>query len=490
MLSLSYHRLLLSLTLLLSLIVAGAAASAAELSASDVTNGTLNAKALTGPVTVTVQVPGMKKGDKLYTVLTGIATHSTVEKTLKNSDPVTFNFPKANWVENINRTVSVNYYYSTGTVVRRPGATPLSIQVRGEQVSPVFRVVEAPNDQLDPTTLDGPITVEVYYPAMRAGDTVQLVWRGAAVFSPVLKTVNQPTLLTFKIPKAQVTRSADQYAQLTYIYQPAGSTTSVTSSILKLAVGNPPPIDTDYAAVLNARYRDTAPSCAGNKPAYYCNGIVIRSTENGPYDPWDPSPAATRLGGVSFSYMRLDAHVSSLYHNSGFILKPQADVKAPQVAPQYLCIYAYDSGTLVGTRGDRGCALKARTLGSCTALGVSTPAQWYAYTKTLPNRDYQCSLSTDDPAQFQTSITVREQRPANMEALWNEVMVADWGQGKGATLPMEAIFYKTGYVAEAKVFQQKLKDRNNVWLPIVKLNLAQLAGSPFSYSAADQAVQP
>ncbi|WP_287812882.1 hypothetical protein [Pseudomonas sp.] len=485
-----YHRLLLSLTLLLSLVTAAYPASGAELSATNVTNGTLNAQALTGPVTITVQVPGMKKGDKLYTVFTGIATHSTVERTLKNSDPVTFNFPKANWLENINRTVSVNYYYSTGTVVRRPGATPLTIQVRGEQVSPVFRVVEATNNRLDPATLDGPITVEVYYPTMRAGDTVQLVWSGAAVFSPVLKTVNQPTLLTFKIPKAQVTRSNGQYAQLTYIYQPAGSTTSVTSSVLQLAVGNARPIDADYAAILNARYRDTAPSCADNKPAYYCNGIVIRSTENGAFDPWDPSPAATRLGGVSFSYMRLDAHVSSLYHNSGFILKPQANVEAPQVAPQYLCIYAYDAGTLVGARGDKGCALKARSLGSCTSQNVSTPAQWYAYTQTLANRDYQCSLSTDDPVQFQTSITVRANRPANMEALWNEMMIADWGQGKGATLPMEAIFYKTGYKEEARVFQEKLKTRNNVWLPIVKLDLTQLSGSPFSYSAADQAVLP
>lgn len=378
----------------------------------------------------------------------------------------------------------------------------MTLDARADYLQPT--IIGVVNGALD-ISHGEPITVNAYDPNLIPGFKLAVLVTRQPATGPASSDSTEPEsipenkTLSFSLPNGWLGAPGDR-ASVSYVMidrivpidrppRTIGYSTEVTLRIVSNST--PPPTDGQLTAErLNARYRDTAPSCPGNKPAYYCNGIVIRSTENGAYDPWNPSPAAERLGGVSFSYMRLDAHVTGLYHNSGFILQPQASVKAPQVAPQYLCIYAYDAGTLVGARGDKGCALKARSLGSCTSVGVSTPAQWYAYTQTLANRDYQCSLSTDDPVQFQTSLTVRANRPANMEALWNEVMIADWGQNKGATLPMEAIFYNGSAVEEAKVFQRKLKERNNVWLPIIKLDLNQLNGSPFSYASADQAVQP
>ena len=370
--------------------------------------------------------------------------------------------------------------------------------VAADYSAPVF--VGEVNGQLD-VGAGNTITINVQDERLPPGKNLHVqitrypVGAPAEIDQTPVQVIPASHTMSFTVTNQWVGRPGDTLDAVYWVATPSGASGRPDMPVghsepktLLLTSGSPPGAAT--AARLNTRYHDTAATCPDNKPAYNCNGIIIRSTESGAYDPWNPSPQAINLGGVSFSYMRLDAHVTNLYHPSGFILQPPADVTPPRMALQYLCIYAYDAGTLVGARGDKGCALKARTLGSCTSVGVSTSEQWYAYTQTIPNRDYQCSLSTDDPVQFQTSLAVRANRPPNMDASWNELMVADWGQDKGATLPMEAIFYKGTGLADAKEFQRKLKARNNIWLPVIKLDLNQLNDSPFSYAAEDQAVQP
>ncbi|MEB0094453.1 hypothetical protein QN408_24915, partial [Pseudomonas sp. CCI4.2] len=298
-------------------------------------------------------------------------------------------------------------------------------------------------------------------------------------------------------PKTEIAKDVDGDAVVTYSVGIDGNPLEISQPLtLHIIAGSTP--GEDAAKAINARYRDTRDSCSGDTPAYYCDGVVIRATENGNFDPWDPSPSAVKLGGVSFSYMRVDAHVDSLYHNSGFIFFDQNSAIAQQKAPVYLCIYAYDAGTIVGVRSNSGCGLKPRSvpaadLSSCSSVNVRTVEQWYTYTQTLLNRDYQCSLSTADAVQFATSYQVRAKRPPNMEALWNEIMITTWPQDYGASLPIEAFFYKTSAsagLAEAKAYQTKFKNKTGRWVPIVRLNLAQLNGEPFSYAATDQAAQP
>ncbi|MNP66887.1 hypothetical protein D3C76_1626480 [compost metagenome] len=97
-------------------------------------------------------------------------------------------------------------------------------------------------------------------------------------------------------------------------------------------------------------------------------------------------------------------------------------------------MYAYDAGTNVGERPNKGCGLKPRDavnadLSTCASKNATTVAGWYAFTKTIKSRDYQCSLSTESAEQFAVSLQVRAQRPSNMESIWNELMVGVWPQG-------------------------------------------------------------
>jgi hypothetical protein len=372
---------------------------------------------------------------------------------------------------------------------------PLAVQTLD---LPKLSVREAINNQLDLRTL-GPHATAVII-VHRPGDhTVTIFWAGKSVYTAAraVSGVEPTRPIEFEIPKAEIAKDVGGSANLTYSVA-VGSNPPETSQPLTISVISSSSSGTDTAIAINARYRDTRNTCPDNKPAYYCNGVVIRATENGNYDPWNPSPSAITLGGVSFSYMRVDAHVTNLYHNSGFIFFDQNSAVIQQKAPEYLCAYAYDAGTIVGVRPSKGCGLKPRVnpaadLSSCSSVNVRTVTQWYEYTKTLPNRDYQCSLSTADPVQFATSIQVRADRPPNMEALWNELMITTWPQEYGASLPIEAFFYKTDAgsgLTEAKTYQTKFKNKTGLWVPIVRLNFSQLTGEPFHYVDSDQAVQP
>ncbi|TGZ35258.1 hypothetical protein EQ875_01537 [Photobacterium damselae subsp. damselae] len=76
---------------------------------------------------------------------------------------------------------------------------------------------------------------------------------------------------------------------------------------------------------LNSRFHNTVDSCSGGTPAYYCSGVLIRATGEGyGYYPWNPSPSATELGSVSFSYLRNDIKIIKLFHNNGFVFKSQS----------------------------------------------------------------------------------------------------------------------------------------------------------------------
>ncbi|WP_268799873.1 hypothetical protein [Pseudomonas huanghezhanensis] len=350
-------------------------------------------------------------------------------------------------------------------------------------------------------TTDG--TVEVTYPGMNNGDTVGLRYIGLSTYNLAVQTVGATRPLIFKVPQAMITQSVGRSATVTASVG-VGDNALVISAPLTVKVINgfppvtPPPGSPGavIAENMNNRYKDTRAACGANQPAYYCNGVVIRATQDGNFFPWDPSPTAVKLGAVSFAYMRLDAKVENLYHDSGFTFLPQQAAIAQGKAVDYLCIYAYDASTIVGVRGAQGCGLKPRgvaaaDISTCSSVNATTLTGWYPYTKTIPNRDYQCSLSTQNASQFSVSLQVRANRPPNMEALWNELTVGLWAQNIPTKLPLEAFFYKnTTGLTEARHYQTKYKTSTGDWLPIIKLDLNQLNGTPFSYNTGDQAVQP
>ncbi|MHC8412795.1 hypothetical protein ACYZTR_22500 [Pseudomonas sp. Hz4] len=458
--------------------------------------GELNVDTLGNNATVQVRYPTLATRDTVGVRLTGVALRDAPIQTVSTVGVLTFNLPKAWITENLNRTVTLTYTYKVGGAGNLITSSPLSIRVIGAQGQTVFKVVEAPAGELNADSLGANATVQVRYPTLATRDTVGVRLTGVALRDAPIQTVSTVDVLTFNLPKAWITENLNRTVNLTYTYKVGGAGSLITSSALPVRIVAPLSAGAKTVENINRRYESTPAFCGANA-AYYCSGVVIRATENGNYDPWNPSPSAIALGAVSFSFMRKDANVKSLYHNSGFIfLNPDEAIPQKKIM-EYLCIYAWDGATLIPGRLDKGCGFKpmrvvARDLSTCASKNVRTPAQWYAFTKTIPNEQYQCSLSTADPAQFLTSITVRANRPANIKEFWNELMINLWPQNEGQKLPIEAFFYNAQVstsLAEAKTYQTKYKNKTGLWVPVVRLDFAQLQGKPFTFNSGDQAIQ-
>ncbi|MFF7109239.1 hypothetical protein [Pseudomonas sichuanensis] len=378
---------------------------------------------------------------------------------------------------------------------------PSIFEVQSSQVRldlPPPEVPAAPDKIINLTSLGSNLEVTFTYSAMAPKDTAAMRWTGKNTYTAPVQHVAIPGTLKFLIPKANVAADVGGQGVLTASVGVGDNPLVISPPTAIKVVQDTTDPGPAIAARLNLRYNARENTCPGNLPAYYCNGIIIRSVDNGNFNPWDPSPSAIALGAVSFSYFRVDSHVNNFYRNAGFIFLPQSEAALQGKGMDYLCIYAYDAGTIVGTRPAKGCGLKPRSstnadLSTCASKNATTVSSWYAFTQTIPNRDYQCSLSTANAAQFAVSYQVRANRPPNMEALWNEMMVNLWPQNHGAKLPIEAFFYKVGNSAslnDAKTFQTKFKSNTGIWVPVVALDLNKLSGSPFSYLSADQAVKP
>lgn len=452
--------------------------------------------ALTGDLKVRVTYDGMGAGQIVKVLWRGATSYDTPMRLPQDNTPLEFTIPQATVVASLGQLVTLSYEVTLDGQAAQP-SDPLQLNVLLRTVKQVPVVPQAVQGQIDIKDLLGkPLTITYTYTGITSGHTAGIRWAGNPVYDtphPVIGATPRP--LEFTIPYDKVLQEKDKTVVVSASVG-AGDGHLAISPEISLRVIDTRPRGEEVAAALNARYTDTTLTCTGNKPAYYCNGVIIRSTQDGNYDPWNPSPAAVSLGGVSFSYMRKDAYVTSLYHASGFTFLPQEQAVANGKTAEYLCIYAYDAGTLVGVRGAQGCGLKPRSAtnadaSTCASVGVQTVAQWYAYTRTIANRDYQCSLSTADAAQFAASFQVRANRPPNMDALWNEMMVRTWTQNIPASLPLEAFFYVSATGKnEARTYQTKYKARTGGWLPIIKLDLTKMNGTPFSYADTDQAVQP
>lgn len=130
-------------------------------------------------------------------------------------------------------------------------------------------------------------------------------------------------------------------------------------------------------------------------------------------------------------------------------------------------------------------------LSTCSSKNAITLATWRAFTGALSHPSTQCSLSTQSPSQFDVSVKARQHTIPAVQSTYNELLLSVWPVGVGAQLPMQAFFYNTPTgLPEAKAYQQKYAARTGgLWLPVIKLDMTKVNSNPFSYSAADQAVQ-
>jgi len=341
------------------------------------------------------------------------------------------------------------------------------------------------------------LSVQVNAPGAQQGDAIQLRWRGSRQgWVSTWQPANGPSPIDFTVPHSVIKAEAGMNAVLSaHIKTLANHEYPLPA--LRVAIA-PALGGQQVAERLNARFLDTRDVCDEGRPAYYCDGLMLRSIGDGDFFPWNPSERADRLGMVSFSWLRRGTRVTSLHGSSGIVFLPQQEAIDQGYAMRYLCVYAYDAWTASEGRPDQGCGIQpgAMTaeadLSSCQGQHASTIESWYAFTAKLSHPKFQCSLSTHDAEQFAVAYKVRDQRPVNMPNTHNEVLLEAWPQNIPRQLPMEAFFYtnNNGRVA-AMNFQRKYKQATNAWLPVIKLDLSKLPSpAPLSYSTTDQAVLP
>ncbi|VVD78541.1 hypothetical protein [Pandoraea anhela] len=230
------------------------------------------------------------------------------------------------------------------------------------------------------------------------------------------------------------------------------------------------------AAILNARYADTRRVCPDGRSAYYCNGVIVRTTGWGTtFKAWNPSPGSVAAQGVSFSYLRADAGVNVLYwkgNDSGIVM---SEFAAPVQHPMVMrCIYSQDASTGIPDR----CSRYVR----CKDVGVNSVATFNAYRMT---RGY-CVWNVD-PESFQLSLEVRPYLSAGYPWPWNEAILAPWPQNAPLEIGIDAFFYMNGSLSGPQYVQRDYMTTTGRFMPIVEINLsANNGGVVFRYDPALQ----
>lgn len=534
-------------------------------------NKTIDLNTLGANATVNVTYPAVATGHTVSVWWTGKNTYRSPVQTVGAAGPLTFTVPKANIAADVGSSGVLTY--SVG-VDNNPVevSNRVSIGVVGNAVPATFPKPVAPQAQegkLNLSTLGANVTVNVTYPTITSGHNVGLRWKGKSQYDATVQLVGTARPVVFTVPKSAVAGDVGGNGIFTYSVG-IGLEPLKISEELPLSIINSASSGEATATALNTRYSDARAVCPNNTPSYYCNGVTIRATDNGNFDPWDPSPVAISKGSISYVHFKKGFRITSIFRNrhSGHILLSQDEAIAQGTQKEYLCSYAHDAWTDLAGRPANGCGLQAKaneplidlltrnpeltqrlldnekvveqlrnnldptpllasqprlaqllettpTLGpllrankkmleqwasapvladlsTCASVNATTLTTWYTYNSTRPDNWHQCSLSTQNAAQFDVSLQARTYTAIRWYVNWNEVLIKVWPAGNPRQLPLQAFYYHdaTG-LGEAKIYQQKYVARTNgLWLPIIKLDMAQLNGNPFSYSQADQAVQP
>ncbi|MFJ2324079.1 DUF2599 domain-containing protein [Pseudomonas sp. NPDC087817] len=280
------------------------------------------------------------------------------------------------------------------------------------------------------------------------------------------------------------------------------------------------------------------PDTGAPRGLYYCSGVTLRMVNDGPFNPWDYSPYAVKIGATSYSWIRKDLSTKILIHPAGLILRTPTDAAAlnlPVKEQGFTCIYAFDGGTgperkwygcgffdsreppraAQGVMNNRNAAL---AYGTCAEAGVTTAEQWtQKYTGLMkgPIQYGQCSFNAEKPSDWQAMIRVHESRPTTtnkdpfaFSAQVNEFMLKNataTNDGSENMKYIDAFIYNVNSTQNfatrgdqappkpenglnsARNFQKKLQAQGYS-VPILRLDFTKPAEQRFSYVAADQAI--
>ncbi|WP_277760941.1 DUF2599 domain-containing protein [Pseudomonas sp. A34-9] len=280
------------------------------------------------------------------------------------------------------------------------------------------------------------------------------------------------------------------------------------------------------------------PDTGAPRGLYYCSGVTLRMVNDGPFNPWDYSPYAVKIGATSYSWIRKDLSTKILIHPAGLILRTPTDAAAlnlPVKEQGFTCIYAFDGGTgperkwygcgffdsreppraAQGVMNNRNAAL---AYGTCAEAGVTTAEQWtQKYTGLMkgPIQYGQCSFNAEIPSDWHAMIRVHESRPTTTNkdpfaysAQVNEFMLKNataTNDGSENMKYIDAFIYNVNSTQNfatrgdqappkpenglnsARNFQKKLQAQGYS-VPILRLDFTKPAEQRFSYVAADQAI--
>jgi hypothetical protein len=296
-----------------------------------------------------------------------------------------------------------------------------------------------------------------------------------------------------------------------------GASPSAPRAAIQTSLGDGPGI----AALINKNYNEDTTSCTSyltKAPMgyYFCTGVLLRTTNDGAFNPWEASPSALRLQGTSFSWIRHDLNTNTFYKRAGFIVLSPADVIGNAVPgityPAFsetgntavICVYPFDAWTTrTMTRFWSGCDKEGTGLGQSRPIPVgaceayynyTTQEQWNNHFNSVGHINYrQCSWNADISAHWRNMIG--SHNTYGGQASWNEVMVHNFpGAAAHANDQMRrwtvAFFYdiaKAGSLQDAQSFQRKMSATGKR-VPILALNFSAAPSERFKFIAGDQVV--
>ncbi|RAU49284.1 MULTISPECIES: hypothetical protein [unclassified Pseudomonas] len=256
------------------------------------------------------------------------------------------------------------------------------------------------------------------------------------------------------------------------------------------------PTGPEIAQLINNRYQSTASTCAASKPAWQCNGVLVLANPRAAGQPfWAHNSDATALGAEGASYLRRDLGIRQLPVHHGVIFSDLFSAVGDGKTLSVLCAYPFTQ-PIDATRSNYGCA-PASTFhpnlvdaSSCSAIGVTDSDAWLTHFQQTGNQPTaQCSLSANDPRQFNASLKAHEGLDSEWSATANRLQVANWDSASPTSVPVQALYYdinQTGTLISAQHDQRDYFNATGDWLPILRMDLNDGSGNVFGFNLQDQ----
>lgn len=257
-------------------------------------------------------------------------------------------------------------------------------------------------------------------------------------------------------------------------------------------------------ADVRARYYDTQMFCnRPSQPGLLCDGIILRVTiPSTTYKFWAPSPLSVANGGWSYSYLRKDAQFKRTVRdeNNGNIVYAPLHTPPDKISVNVLCGYVEDGGTFTRPTKE-GCGPSDKATSDsrvCHEQGITTAEQWIVkHKKDGLNNLNQCAFNVRDDANekatqsFEAMINAIRQDTDSFDQQ-NELRLAIWDPNQPKTLPIEALFYLPGGLADAQYDQKDFLRSSGECRPIIQMTLPQTrtADATFAYVPSDQQCSP